>query len=122
MSSMNTKRYLQHDSRTSNNTISPQLSTRHKNPQAIFILMIRHPPRPTLFPYTTLFRSKTTECAAPMRAQASIATTVSGIIGIDRKSTRLNSSHVRISYDVFCLKKKNPEPVHYPHIDFTIDD
>src|SRR6266513_5711348 len=63
-----------------------------------FFLMIRRPPRSTLFPYTTLFRSPgwccwpTRPCRTAPRA--------------DRKSTRLNSSHVSISYAVFCLKKK----------------
>src|SRR3989442_9976457 len=69
--------------------------------------MIRRPPRSTLFPYTTLFRSddaiempiRSGEGAAVNRRAASGTLT-------DRKSTRLNSSHVRISYAVFCLKKK----------------
>src|SRR5215510_12437105 len=63
--------------------------------------MIRRPPRSTLFPYTTLFRSPA-RCAGrgwPVAHQAAAA-------GGDRKSTRLNSSHVAISYAVFCLKKK----------------
>src|SRR3989442_11422069 len=88
--------------------------------------MIRRPPRSTLFPYTTLFRSHDhdragalerdlrgdrragAQRAAPLGARAegapgeSVATQSEG----DRKSTRLNSSHVRISYAVFCLKKK----------------
>src|SRR5438270_7493423 len=67
--------------------------------------MIRRPPRFTLFPYTTLFRSRpcpTWACRAP-RAHASASTCR------DRKSTRLNSSHSQISYAVFCLKKKNCE-------------
>src|SRR5438067_12469646 len=71
-----------------------------------FFLMIRRPPRSTLFPYTTLFRSGDVlqhvfndaahrgAAVAPMR---------------DRKSTRLNSSHVSISYAVFCLKKKKKQ-------------
>src|SRR5436305_11800319 len=80
---------------------------------SFFFLMIRRPPRSTLFPYTTLFRSPSSgeivvttgrqdasrggthaRGARPARGRA------------DRKSTRLNSSHVRISYAVFCLKKK----------------
>src|SRR5437870_12552891 len=71
-----------------------------------FFLMIRRPPRSTLFPYTTLFRS------VPLRQSAGAATAQrrgeSGRCGRerDRKSTRLNSSHVAISYAVFCLKKK----------------
>src|SRR5438132_8509870 len=82
--------------------------------------MIRRPPRSTLFPYTTLFRSpqslpfaKTTCC---MRESGSgrgvIAFTVLGA-DKDRKSTRLNSSHTVISYAVFCLKKKKKE-LKYP--------
>src|SRR5579872_7578153 len=71
-----------------------------------FFLMIRRPPRSTLFPYTTLFRSRRTSrrhrCdrrSARRHARARR----------DRKSTRLNSSHVRISYAVFCLKKKKEQ-------------
>src|SRR5258708_15793744 len=69
--------------------------------------MIRRPPRSTLFPYTTLFRSMLT---SPPRSainhfQLTIDTTAGTIQG-DRKSTRLNSSHQIISYAVFCLKKK----------------
>src|SRR5438445_9944143 len=84
-----------------------------------FFLMIRRPPRSTLFPYTTLFRSKIAQRFVPMPASdrlrlprrspwlglgagvASVAATEA-----DRKSTRLNSSHANISYAVFCLKKK----------------
>src|SRR5215469_18099168 len=65
-----------------------------------FFLMIRRPPRSTLFPYTTLFRSGT---APRWPAWTSRSTTPPST---DRKSTRLNSSHVEISYAVFCLKKK----------------
>src|SRR5688572_31464846 len=75
--------------------------------------MIRRPPRSTLFPYTTLFRS-----AQPNRAQRQLADGVQEVgrdqphrahlraLLRDRKSTRLNSSHSQISYAVFCLKKK----------------
>src|SRR5215208_8164766 len=73
---------------------------------SFFFLMIRRPPRSTLFPYTTLFRS-----ARPGR-WASRATSRCGRSPArcaDRKSTRLNSSHVAISYAVFCLKKKNQQ-------------
>src|SRR5216684_6989091 len=66
-----------------------------------FFLMIRRPPRSTLFPYTTLFRS-IRGCRGPPRAPRSWI----GHRRIDRKSTRLNSSHGYISYAVFCLKKK----------------
>src|SRR2546430_12350347 len=67
--------------------------------------MIRRPPRSTLFPYTTLFRS------VPGRLEQSVEQAFIGIGTIvgqeqDRKSTRLNSSHSQISYAVFCLKKK----------------
>src|SRR5438874_4023919 len=88
--------------------------------------MIRPPPRPTLFPYTTLFRSHDHDRAAghatlpPLVEEALQQVTEPGAARpvrnrlrnreqsrIDRKSTRLNSSHVEISYAVFCLKKKN---------------
>src|SRR6267378_5780881 len=67
-----------------------------------FFLMIRRPPRSTLFPYTTLFRSCT---APPFRRSKMGRKNWPAPLG-DRKSTRLNSSHVEISYAVFCLKKK----------------
>src|SRR3712207_7626830 len=96
--------------------------------------MIRRPPRSTLFPYTTLFRSATTslerKCAQRIKdrdehAIISVEEAVSrGVtleslglaeaeldaarVRLDRKSTRLNSSHANISYAVFCLKKKKP--------------
>src|SRR3712207_8740213 len=99
--------------------------------------MIRRPPRSTLFPYTTLFRSSLaradrlpgiegvlaeyevlirldlrlgahfTELPVDFELQADHVGTDDGNIGLDRKSTRLNSSHANISYAVFCLKKKN---------------
>src|SRR5438874_9112590 len=82
----------------------------------LFFLMIRRPPRSTLFPYTTLFRSlqMTTNLVhnaivhnLPEHGSVWITTSVQGGCGrSDRKSTRLNSSHVEISYAVFCLKKK----------------
>src|SRR3712207_7032234 len=93
--------------------------------------MIRRPPRSTLFPYTTLFRSEPAQLEAErftrlvchtkhrgssiggsvMGARAlstsfRIAVVVSSVAALDRKSTRLNSSHANISYAVFCLKKK----------------
>src|SRR2546426_5215512 len=86
-----------------------------------FFLMIRRPPRSTLFPYTTLFRSRYREysCRGGDRRRqlthgdGDSPCTKSGyrpwsnrLIGGDRKSTRLNSSHLVISYAVFCLKKK----------------
>src|SRR5258708_10641555 len=89
--------------------------------------MIRRPPRSTLFPYTTLFRSKGVIAAAKggnlievihaTAASASLLDVIDADCGkllraairkrVDRKSTRLNSSHQIISYAVFCLKKKN---------------
>src|SRR6266496_5758820 len=66
-----------------------------------FFLMIRRPPRSTLFPYTTLFRSCDRPAAGPRRRRPDHRPRAQ-----DRKSTRLNSSHVEISYAVFCLKKK----------------
>src|SRR5688572_31974722 len=74
----------------------------------VFFLMIRRPPRSTLFPYTTLFRSAVgIEHDATARAPGGDEV---GAVGHgakrDRKSTRLNSSHSQISYAVFCLKKK----------------
>src|SRR5258708_9678825 len=92
--------------------------------------MIRRPPRSTLFPYTTLFRSRLAALTAGLRAVGSDAFTaarralqildievtrqaavlsydhVFALVMVDRKSTRLNSSHQIISYAVFCLKKK----------------
>src|SRR3712207_8338720 len=89
-------------------------------------LMIRRPPRSTLFPYTTLFRSQVgrlekrerarqhawcqLQDGAPVRSRHGQHEVGSGglrRLELDRKSTRLNSSHANISYAVFCLKKKN---------------
>src|SRR5256885_11477282 len=67
--------------------------------------MIRRPPRSTLFPYTTLFRSDPILALAAKRDIPVIEDNAQSI-GADRKSTRLNSSHLVISYAVFCLKKK----------------
>src|SRR5688572_32989288 len=90
-----------------------------------FLLMIRRPPRSTLFPYTTLFRSMAGRTRLALLLMLSWGTAVSGqiqpdrieayvavhqqelVTELDRKSTRLNSSHSQISYAVFCLKKKN---------------
>src|SRR2546421_3889718 len=84
-----------------------------------FFLMIRRPPRSTLFPYTTLFRSglrvgipsalqNSLEALKPPRAEMAILHAIHQQQQLpDRKSTRLNSSHDQISYAVFCLKKKN---------------
>src|SRR2546430_4099964 len=80
-----------------------------------FFLMIRRPPRSTLFPYTTLFRSLLSSGSGlPFRAPVVSPLEVPSLWSfrfplayvIDRKSTRLNSSHSQISYAVFCLKKK----------------
>src|SRR2546430_2968335 len=88
--------------------------------------MIRRPPRSTLFPYTTLFRSPhplTPETAALATSklrqrqrleQAGVPQPRSIVCAGDRKSTRLNSSHSQISYAVFCLKKKK-KPEHRRH-------
>src|SRR2546429_4053349 len=67
--------------------------------------MIRRPPRSTLFPYTTLFRSKSPRAGRRETAGPGHVPDHKGQVG-DRKSTRLNSSHGYISYAVFCLKKK----------------
>src|SRR3712207_6870742 len=94
-----------------------------------FFLMIRRPPRSTLFPYTTLFRSQEIEQMVRdaeshaeedqrRREEAEVRNNTDNLVysierslkdvdGKDRKSTRLNSSHANISYAVFCLKKKN---------------
>src|SRR3712207_7012817 len=93
--------------------------------------MIRRPPRSTLFPYTTLFRSQQQRGVQPPRAvelreripfavETALADLVVHllphgappiqVVSLDRKSTRLNSSHANISYAVFCLKKKKKVP------------
>src|SRR2546430_8721175 len=72
--------------------------------------MIRRPPRSTLFPYTTLFRSQRGDRAEALRVLAEVDRERPDYREaarlLDRKSTRLNSSHSQISYAVFCLKKK----------------
>src|SRR5215203_6332949 len=83
-----------------------------------FFLMIRRPPRSTLFPYTTLFRSK---AGRPEFADQHGLVRQSRDLhrpDLDRKSTRLNSSHANISYAVFCLKKKKKHTTS----SFTTDD
>src|SRR5947209_9900125 len=94
--------------------------------------MIRPPPRSTLFPYTTLFRSAKRIEAAQLSVQQSLCGVPMLIAQIerwgrelaagnlrlgslDRKSTRLNSSHANISYAVFCLKKKKHTTIDYPN-------
>src|SRR5947209_14578977 len=98
--------------------------------------MTRRPPRSTLFPYTTLFRSRAIDRAAraaglsywrafdiwygkARRIDAHEAAQINEAIRIDRKSTRLNSSHANISYAVFCLKKKKKKKKQktQPHIE-----
>src|SRR3712207_7443700 len=98
--------------------------------------MIRRPPRSTLFPYTTLFRSEGAQEEAQVRGtlgqpahEVAVPVDAVGHVGAhaeDRKSTRLNSSHANISYAVFCLKKYNfffNDRPHfnleqiYPHLD-----
>src|SRR5438067_4666518 len=98
--------------------------------------MLRHPPRSTLFPYTTLFRSELLVLAERLAvvarhdhgrvggdaerlelreelAHEGVGVADLAVVGIqDRKSTRLNSSHVSISYAVFCLKKKNRQAIY----------
>src|SRR5438445_8276813 len=71
--------------------------------------MIRRPPRSTLFPYTTLFRSVVFDDSETglVRGTADVNFFRHSVLFLDRKSTRLNSSHANISYAVFCLKKKN---------------
>src|SRR5256885_3758302 len=86
--------------------------------------MIRRPPRSTLFPYTTLFRSARRiagHAARPVDARDDDRLLLDEVAEIgevpgDRKSTRLNSSHLVISYAVFCLKKKtcSPDPRRFP--------
>src|SRR2546427_474988 len=73
-----------------------------------FFLMIRRPPRSTLFPYTTLFRSRVWfgTRRSPVRIRPPRLMARLFWLTVDRKSTRLNSSHSQISYAVFCLKKK----------------
>src|SRR2546422_5640609 len=71
--------------------------------------MIRRPPRSTLFPYTTLFRSASfirKPDSGERRARPGVGAQGADVFEADRKSTRLNSSHGYISYAVFCLKKK----------------
>src|SRR2546422_7462181 len=82
--------------------------------------MIRRPPRSTLFPYTTLFRSYNLSLLGLAPLGSLQAGAVAQVLGTrfavalgDRKSTRLNSSHGYISYAVFCLKKKKHRVVHY---------
>src|SRR2546430_10330460 len=76
--------------------------------------MIRRPPRSTLFPYTTLFRSVFFGHlkVSNVKPSGSLVGLTLPRVEADRKSTRLNSSHSQISYAVFCLKKKNKINIH----------
>src|SRR5947199_8044727 len=81
--------------------------------------MIRRPPRSTLFPYTTLFRSPRDWPSHAvdvdrLHRHRRCAGEGDEVAAVDRKSTRLNSSHLGISYAVFCLKKKNSAPSFQP--------
>src|SRR5258707_1640957 len=80
--------------------------------------MIRRPPRSTLFPYTTLFRSRRSQLARAERLADLVgrdpAVGAADNVEVDRKSTRLNSSHANISYAVFCLKKKKRSSPRHP--------
>src|SRR4051812_49668376 len=71
--------------------------------------MIRRPPRSTLFPYTTLFRSNVVDLTRTTQAIQDAIRAAGSAGGGDRKSTRLNSRHMSISYAVFCLKKKKKD-------------
>src|SRR5437899_6388126 len=82
-----------------------------RNPQLLFFLSTPRPPRSTLFPYTTLFRSELGRRQGLVEWFLASRNAVKGFrravfSGLDRKSTRLNSSHLGISYAVFCVKKK----------------
>src|SRR3712207_7714106 len=99
-----------------------------------FFLMIRRPPRSTLFPYTTLFRSQRADGVVAdedlalrvvvppdrelLRASGD-ALPLRRVVGVDRKSTRLNSSHANISYAVFCLKKKKKNNLFHSQLLFS---
>src|SRR2546422_1880793 len=85
-----------------------------RSPDLFFFLMIRRPPRSTLFPYTTLFRSVGRGEQHRDAARRELPHPLAHRPAADRKSTRLNSSHGYISYAVFCLKKKKARPTSYP--------
>src|SRR5256885_11529004 len=101
------------------------LRVEHHDGFSFFFLMIRRPPRSTLFPYTTLFRSPRrpdpggTGSGRPGLRRSGLPPDTRhdhrlGHLPGDRKSTRLNSSHLVISYAVFCLKKKKKNTNHSP--------
>src|SRR5205085_11691221 len=80
------------------------------------LIMTRRPPRSTLFPYTTLFRSVASAATyfvfLAIKNRPTQKVEVASAFAVDRKSTRLNSSHSQISYAVFCLKKKKKPELH----------
>src|SRR2546430_7011095 len=84
--------------------------------------MIRRPPRSTLFPYTTLFRSwvRTLLAGHEVLDGGRALRRANGAV-LDRKSTRLNSSHSQISYAVFCLKKKKKNTNDDQHVDYQLN-
>src|SRR5438034_2415797 len=84
--------------------------------------MIRRPPRSTLFPYTTLFRSRLKKWDTYFYAEGVLRLNLDQVMSseADRKSTRLNSSHTVISYAVFCLKKKKKKKNNNNNVDKTI--
>src|SRR5438132_10702924 len=92
--------------------------------------MLRRPPRSTLFPYTTLFRSHVAahdgrDLSEPLRSADSrpleqVRRGLEPVGGKDRKSTRLNSSHTVISYAVFCLKKKKGAEIKLPNFTWSV--
>src|SRR2546429_6156932 len=84
--------------------------------------MIRRPPRSTLFPYTTLFRSNYISATLALYLDLfNVFQSLLALLGIiDRKSTRLNSSHGYISYAVFCLKKKKKNTQSYPQRSYSL--
>src|SRR2546430_12620095 len=84
----------------------------YTQPIFFFFLMIRRPPRSTLFPYTTLFRSRSLRRDWSRSSEPSLSC-ARWPSSRDRKSTRLNSSHSQISYAVFCLKKKKKHDFNY---------
>src|SRR2546428_5624299 len=100
--------------------------TRYSAPPStsfFFFLMIRRPPRSTLFPYTTLFRSSSAPRIVPVSILRRATSRASrsenpGRVATRSEGTRLNSSHDQISYAVFCLKKKKKLYIH-PRVCYT---
>src|SRR3712207_8609030 len=99
-----------------------EFTIRRASDMTFFFLMIRRPPRSTLFPYTTLFRSLEISINKISIPKSKIFVELKEVFTLgniasnkDRKSTRLNSSHANISYAVFCLKKKKNQRI-YPRL------